>query len=196
MLDKAINIIPESIKILIVDRSNLDSQKITNLINKVGSFKSNFCTFKDLNEAISKLKTDEFNICFVVSDFKGETAFEFLKNIRHEKIKTPVIILSEIESKRSGIDFLRAGAADYLVKETLHTSDLERAILYALERKRILDKTIRLTERQMRAQKMRALGELAENITNELDNSIKEIESQISKIDKKAKKKLEYKDTT
>lgn len=53
-------------------------------------------------------------------------------------VELPVIVLTGLEDEDMGIEALRAGAQDFLVKGHMFGALLQRAIRYAMERHRLL----------------------------------------------------------
>ncbi|QQS44207.1 PAS domain S-box protein [Candidatus Roizmanbacteria bacterium] len=58
---------------------------------------------------------------------------EFIKKARH-LCTSPFILLTGIQDEKLGIEAIRLGAEDYLVKSEITPELLERSILYAIER--------------------------------------------------------------
>ncbi|MCD4774689.1 MAG: diguanylate cyclase [Candidatus Aegiribacteria sp.] len=61
----------------------------------------------------------------------------------------PLIVLTEIDDKKTELNALKAGAQDFLVKGRLHPDNLMRAIHHSIERKQ-LDWQLRLARRRLR----------------------------------------------
>ncbi len=52
---------------------------------------------------------------------------------------TPVVVLTGLDDEEWGMNALGWGAQDFLLKDQLGPNDLERSLLYAIERKRLTD---------------------------------------------------------
>jgi PAS domain S-box-containing protein len=100
---------------------------------------------------------EQKNVDLIVSDIHmpGLDGFELLETIHSRQPGTPVIMMTGDESVHSAVNALRKGAYDYLTKpfepeDLLNTIEnaLQQKLL--LERTRILDNRLRLSERRFR----------------------------------------------
>lgn len=90
---------------------------------------------RQLSDGIVQLKTHQFDI--VLSDLKlpdaqGLDIISYLSTVA----SVPIIVLTDVDSETLGVEALRRGAQDYLVKDQLYSNSLKRAIRYAIERSR------------------------------------------------------------
>ena len=60
-----------------------------------------------------------------------------LERVRPAALDRPIVVLSAIDDDDVALDALRAGAQDYLVKDTIDARTIARALRHAVERKRI-----------------------------------------------------------
>jgi diguanylate cyclase (GGDEF)-like protein len=80
----------------------------------------------------------------VLPDSEGSVTFF---EIRKRVCGTPVVVLTEAGETALGIEAVRNGAQDYLVKGTLNTENLLRAILCSIERCRYMENIRRISYR-------------------------------------------------
>jgi C4-dicarboxylate-specific signal transduction histidine kinase len=86
---------------------------------------------------------------------------ETVRRVREVEPDLPIVVLTVAGDGDTAVKALRAGAQDYLVKEEINDSLLERAIRYAMERLRISQEKRQLQERLHEAENLQSLGVLA-----------------------------------
>jgi len=90
-------------------------------------------------EGISSLAKNEFEVYLVDYILGEKTGIDFLQQAKLVNPGACIIMLTGQGSDRIGIDAMRHGASDYLIKSGLTASELDRTIRYSLERKRNSD---------------------------------------------------------
>jgi sigma-B regulation protein RsbU (phosphoserine phosphatase) len=81
------------------------------------------------------------------------SGLDVLSRIREAHRSLPVIMLTGMGDERTAVEAMKRGAHDYLKKDQLSVADLARAIMTALERKRLeteLEEQRRLADRDLR----------------------------------------------
>ena len=89
----------------------------------------------DYDEAMAALESGEYDLCLLDYRLGAHTGLELLEKVSKKEWDTPIIFLTGQGEYDVDIQAMRLGAADYLVKEHLTASLLERSIRYAMERK-------------------------------------------------------------
>jgi DNA-binding NarL/FixJ family response regulator len=69
-------------------------------------------------EALQKIMNNDFDLVLLDISMPGISGLDVLKQIKNEKPKLPVLILSVYPEEQYAIRVLRAGAAGYLTKES------------------------------------------------------------------------------
>jgi diguanylate cyclase (GGDEF)-like protein len=87
----------------------------------------------DVDEAAATLR-DRVAAC-VLLDGRGD-AIDALRRLRDARADVPVVVLGAGDDPRLGVAAVQAGAQDYLHDTELEARTLERAIRYAIDRKR------------------------------------------------------------
>ncbi|HEY1007940.1 MAG TPA: response regulator transcription factor [Sphingobacteriaceae bacterium] len=72
-------------------------------------------------EALHKLKLAPWDILILDIEVPGRSGFEVLKQIKSERIKTPVLVFSFHKEDQIAIRALKSGAAGYLSKDAADT---------------------------------------------------------------------------
>jgi DNA-binding NarL/FixJ family response regulator len=66
------------------------------------------------------------------------TGLEALHSLRALSPELPIIVLTGFDDLDTGLDAIRHGAEDYLVKNYVDGDSLQRAVRYAIERRRLI----------------------------------------------------------
>lgn len=153
------------ISILLIEDNPDDSDFFSETLIDIPSETFDLTSVTRLNEALSKLETQTFDIIFLdlaLPDAHGLDGFTKL----HQKNPTiPVVILTGLDDDKTALDIMRQGAQDYLVKGTIEPSLLNKTIGYAVERKRA--ETI-----SQQAERMKVLAQAAVTTSHHINQPL------------------------
>lgn len=123
-----------------------------------------------LSEALSCLQADRFDLILLDLSLPDSRGLETVKRIRTESPRTPMVVLTGLADEATGVEAVREGAQDYLVKGQSDRPTLFRAIRYALERHRIEATLARYRDQleELVAQRTRALATTNEVLQGEI----------------------------
>lgn len=107
--------------------------------------------------ALHEMNTKPYAVCLVDYRLGEYNGIELVLAAIKQGCNAPIIMLTGQGDDAVGLDALKAGASDYLIKNKMDAHLLERAIRYAIERKRAEDARIQL----IREQSARAEAEAA-----------------------------------
>ena len=128
----------KEISVLIIDDDIADIRLIEVLLSKATHCQFTVHSTADANEALFHLSADKHDV-YLVDYFLGETnGLDLIREARRLECETPIIVITGAESEEIDECVMNAGAADYLPKDELSTSLLERTIRHALERYRYI----------------------------------------------------------
>ena len=100
-------------------------------------------------EAQVALQTTQFDLIFLDLTLPDSEGSNSVKNIIKLAAYIPVIVLTGLNDKQMGIESLKLGAMDYLLKYEVTPATLLKSIVYAIERKKS-SKNQRLSEEKYR----------------------------------------------
>lgn len=127
----------DRINILVVDDNAEDRQNLEAMILSSGSLP---CLVTHADRLASCYKQiDKRGIDLVLLDlFLPESkGLDTLRRVRKKAPELPIIVLTRLDDKTTGIEAVREGAQDYLIKGDYDSKLLHHSIRYAIERKRV-----------------------------------------------------------
>ncbi len=129
----------ENINILLVDDDEDEYIIARDLFSEIGDkykihWESDF--YKALDEAVKS----EYDICLLDYHMGAHNGIDFINQAVLRNCELPIILLTGQGDHKIDIGAMKAGATDYLDKNTLDINTLERSVRYALERKKSAEK--------------------------------------------------------
>ncbi|MFC1783116.1 response regulator [Planctomycetota bacterium] len=92
-------------------------------------------TAGNLAEGLDFLKSHSFDLVLLDLGLPDSRGLETLDKVREACQQTAIVVLTDFADEQTGIEAIRKGASDYLVKTKFHEDLLARTIRYSLERK-------------------------------------------------------------
>ena len=100
-------------RILIIEDEESLAKNISDILTKEG-YKTDLAS--DGEQGLAQGLTDEYNLLILDILLPKLNGFEVLRELRRQKIKTPVLILTVKNSVDNRVEGLDSGADDYLIK--------------------------------------------------------------------------------
>ncbi len=121
-----------TMKVLMIEDDFEDARIIEAMLHGQGIDVDHAATLEKAIETIREVSYDALLLDLGLPESNGlET---FLK-IQEPASHIPIIVLTDLEDEETGIEAVRAGAQDYLMKKDMDSRLLRRSIRYAIERK-------------------------------------------------------------
>ena len=157
-------------------------------------------------EVLDKIWKDNYDMVLLDITMPGMTGLEVLKQLKNDKPKLPVLILSMHPEEQYAIRVLRAGASGYLTKESA-PDELITAIRKISQGRKYITSSLAerlasevdpdsekplheiLSDREYQVLRMIAAGKTAKHIAKELSLSIKTVSTYRARIMEKMKMK-------
>jgi PAS domain S-box-containing protein len=130
----------ERVKILLFEDNPGDACLIGEMLEGLTDFRYELKNVETLSEGLNLLKKHQFDI--ILSDLRlpDKDGIETFLDIHACTPRTPIIILTATNDEKIGIDAVKKGAQDYLVKGQVDDRLLRRSIQYSIERKKAEEK--------------------------------------------------------
>lgn len=162
----------EKIKILIIEDNPGDVRLISIYLKEFFGDKYSFSTSDYLWKSLELLSENTFDVIILDLSLPDSSGLDTFKKIYEHSPKIPIIVLTGLEDESVGINAMKLGAQDFLVKGIIKGKELSRSINYSIERfkllkalsenaKKLEEKTQDLLKEQIKlanAQKLSHLG--------------------------------------
>ncbi|MES2590563.1 MAG: response regulator [Bacteroidota bacterium] len=162
----------EKIKILIIEDNPGDVRLISIYLKEFFGDKYSFSTSDYLWKSLELLSENTFDVIILDLSLPDSSGLETFKKIYEHSPQIPIIVLTGLEDESVGINAMKLGAQDFLVKGIIKGKELSRSINYSIERfkllkalsenaKKLEEKTLDLLKEQIKlanAQKLSHLG--------------------------------------
>lgn len=132
--------IEKTIKILLIEDNMGDYRLIEDMLKEIEDFIPELAHADRLTSGLDSIAKNGKDIIITDLSLPDSSGIHtFYQVLSHAK-GIPIIILTGFDDVNMAIKALREGAQDYLIKEKLNSYMLKRAICYAIERHKIIEK--------------------------------------------------------
>ena len=130
----------EKINILLVEDNPGDARLLDVYLK--GSFNTMFSlsTTALLSKALELLENNIFNIIILDLSLPDSKGLDTFKKVYEYSPETPIIVLTGYEDESTGLNAMKLGAQDFLIKGKVNGKELTRSINYSIERYKLLKK--------------------------------------------------------
>lgn len=89
-------------------------------------------------EALAMIRAQPIDVLLLDLHLPDSSGLETVRRCRAEASRIPVVVMTGLRDLSLGIESVRCGAQDFLVKDDLHADRLVNALTHAIERERVL----------------------------------------------------------
>ncbi len=171
-------------RLLIIEDNEMDVELIRQLLRRAEDEMPEIVSAESLADGIAKLKQSSFDLILLDLGLPGSRGEETIREAETTIFKYPTVILTGLDDQRLGVQAVRKGAQDYLVKGEITTWGLRRSFAYALERVKLKEE-LRTINRDLE-RKVRERTALAEDRAHRL----RQLASAITLAEQKERRRL------
>ena len=124
------------IKVLLVEDSPSDASLLRESLEQNEPEAFAFVEVETLAEAIALLRRESFDLLLLDLTLPDSSGTNTFRRARSAAPHLPIVLLTGLEDERIGLEAVRHGIQDYLVKGQSYGPQTARSIRYAIERKR------------------------------------------------------------
>jgi len=163
------------IKILLVEDDEDDYVITRGLLSEIEGFSYELKWIKTYDEALQEIKGWDYDLYLLDYRLGEQTGLDVLKEAVKAECQAPIILMSGQGAREVDMMAMKAGASDYLVKGTFDAVHLERAIRYAIERKRTDAELKALYQALLKMSRQAGMAEVASGILHNVGNILTSI---------------------
>ena len=163
-----------TMNLLLIEDNPADRDLIRIFLKGVYSNSCNVTTASTLTEGLNLLGAQKFEVIIVDLSLPDSSGLDTFSKVNAKASHTPIIVLTGLEDESIGINAVKYGAQDFLIKGKIKGKELSRSINYGIERYKLRleleEKTeALLIEKQKlsEAQKLAVMGSWEWDIKNE-----------------------------
>jgi DNA-binding NarL/FixJ family response regulator len=124
------------IRVLQIEDNPADARLIRELIAEESSIGFTWKHVERLSTATDILRVQPFDLVLLDLSLPDSQGLETLNRLQPHASSVPIVVLTGLDNELLGMQAVRAGAQDYLVKGKLDGERLVQVLRYAIERKR------------------------------------------------------------
>lgn len=172
----------EVIRVLLVDDDEDEYYIIRGILNSVPSQKYDLAWEKTFNGGINIITKGQHDVCLLDYRLETRTGIEFLDEALKKDSRTPIIMLTGYGDYSIDMQAMKRGAADFILKDQIISSVLERSIRYSIERARYESALVDARDTLEQTVKERTIE--LESVNRVLKNEVEQKEKLISELRK------------
>ena len=129
-----------SISILLVEDNPGDVDLLQEVLTETDTVTFDLTNVEELAHALAYLGVAQWDLILLDLSLPDSQGLETLVKVHSQVPEVPIVILTGFQDEAFGLQAMRLGAQDYLVKSQVDEHLLIRAIRYAIKRKRADEK--------------------------------------------------------
>jgi PAS domain S-box-containing protein len=129
----------ERINILLIEDNPADSELIRIFLKGSYANKCVVTTANTLSNGIELLKTNLYDVVIADLSLPDSSGLDTFNSIYEKVVHIPIIVLTGLEDESIGINAVKFGAQDFLLKGKIKGKELTRSINYSIERYKLLN---------------------------------------------------------
>ncbi len=124
------------VKILLVEDSPSDAEVLQEMLHQTGLGRFEFTWVERLDQSLARLREEAFDVLLLDLSLPDSTGPDTFLRARNAASQVPIVVLTGGADEDLGLEAVRHGVQDYLVKGRTDGRQVARAIRYAIERQR------------------------------------------------------------
>ena len=142
------NTVEKNIRILLVDDDEDEYVIIRGQLSEISDMSFEISWAEGYSQAHNIIKNNQFDVCLVDYLLGKNNGIELIRDLKRKGVNIPFILLTGKGDHNLDLKAMLEGAVDYLEKEGMKPSQLDRSIRYAVQNQKIIAELTLARERQ------------------------------------------------
>jgi DNA-binding NtrC family response regulator len=127
----------DAVKVLLVEDNPAEARLLLEALLEAGGRKVEVGHVERLSDAFAQTSSNQFHALLLDLSLPDSQGLETVARAQKEAPHLAIVVLTGNEDEETALEAVRMGAQDYLFKGDIQGQLLFRAIIYAIERKRV-----------------------------------------------------------
>jgi PAS domain S-box-containing protein len=132
------NLLDAKLNILLIEDNPSDAGLLGIYLNERFTAKYSLTNAPNLAKGIEHIHSGTFNIIIADLSLPDSSGLDTFRSIHEASGELPIIVLTGVEDEATGINAVKLGAQDFLIKGKISSKTLARSIRYSIERHKLL----------------------------------------------------------
>lgn len=128
----------QAIKILLIEDNADDAKLIQHQLSKTLKFSFTLQHVIAIHKGLEALQQERFDVVLLDLNLPDGSGISTVDAVSGQATEVPIIVLTGNDNDEVGVEAVKKGAQDYLIKGKVDDDLLARSISYAIERKKLL----------------------------------------------------------
>ena len=128
-----------ALQVLLIEDNPGDARLIEEVLSDAKHSNFIISHSSTLKDGLGRLDAGSFDIILLDLSLPDSFGFTTVERTFAQARRTPIVVLTGLADEGEGLESLKIGAQDYLIKDKISTDIVERAIRYAIERERVAE---------------------------------------------------------
>jgi PAS domain S-box-containing protein len=138
------------IEVLLVQDQNGETGVVSEMLHRSEAGRFRVKSAQTLSTGVQCLQAETFDAVLLDLTLPDNKGLDTLTKLQAERPTIPIVVLGDADDDELAARAVRLGAQDYLIKTTVDSHSLVRAVRYAIERKSV-EEALRESEKKHRA---------------------------------------------
>ena len=176
-----------TLKVLVIEDEPDDFRWLERTLRSIETprYELSLCT--DKHSALQEMLSENYDAFIIDRRLRDGNCIDLMRQARERGCTRPMIMLTGLPSESVDHQAMLSGADDFISKQNLDARNVDRAIRYAVERRRqsqiVTDQQHKLSQ----ALKLSSIGQMTADILHQIKNSLTVICGKVRMIDQKVR---------